>query len=427
MRVTIIGTGYVGLPSGACLAKIGHQVTCLDTRQDVIDGLNAGKIHIHELKLEELVKIGVQTGRLSFTSSYAEAIPGADVISIAVGTPSADDGSVDMQYMWAAAEAIGAHLAGYAVIADKSTVPVGTGERVERIIRERSGIEADVVSNPEFLREGTAVDDFQKPHRIIVGAETERAAETMRRLYRKIKTPVVMDRRSAELVKYASNAFLATKISFANEMAKLCELVGADITKVTHGMGLDERIGELFLKAGLGYGGSCFPKDVKAICHLAAEHEARLPIVEAASASNLEARTRIITRMERALGTFAGKTICVLGIAFKGDTDDTRESPAVDLIKALLERGATVRAFDPVAELPVGIEAVVCASEMEAAQGADVVLVATKWDQFSSLDLAALKSAAKGDLLVDARNIFETEEVKRAGWRHLSVGRTFTF
>jgi len=425
MRVTIIGTGYVGLPSGACLAKIGHQVTCLDTRQEIIDGLNAGKIHIHELKLEELVRLGVQAGRLRFTSSYAEAIPGADVISIAVGTPSAEDGSVDMQYMWAAAEAIGANLNGYAVIADKSTVPVGTGDKVERIIREISGIYADVVSNPEFLREGTAVDDFQKPHRIIVGAETERAAETMRRLYRKIKEPVIMDRRSAELVKYASNAFLATKISFANEMAKLCELVDADITKVAYGMGLDERIGRLFLQAGPGYGGSCFPKDVKAIRHLAEEHGTRLPIVEAASESNHDARLRIIARMERALGGLVGKTVCVLGIAFKGDTDDTRESPAVDLIKALIERGAAVRVFDPVAKLPAGIAATVCASELEAAQGTDAVLVATKWDQFSALDLAALKTAAAGDLLVDARNIFEPEEVKRAGWRHLSVGRAF--
>ncbi len=427
MRITVIGTGYVGLVSGACLAELGHQVIGLDVSQEKIESLNNGIMPIFEPGLEEVVKRNMQSGRLTFTTSYAEAIPGAELISIAVGTPSAADGSVDLQYVDASAELIGKYIQDYVVVADKSTVPVGTAERVEKIIREISGVDVDVVSNPEFLREGHAVYDFLKPARIVIGSVSERATERMLRAYDFVDcAKIVMDRRSAELTKYAANAFLATKISFINEIAALAEEVGADVENVARGIGSDPRIGKEFLRAGLGWGGSCFPKDVRAIRFMADQLGVPLPIVNAAFDMNKQARLRLVQRLERALGTLEGKNIALLGLAFKGNTDDTRESAALDLIRFLRERGATVQAHDPVAKVhahEVGGEVPHHEDPYEAARGADAVVVATEWEQFRNLDLKKLKDMAAGDLLVDARNLFDCGRAQEHGWRHLSVGR----
>lgn len=428
MRITVLGTGYVGLVSGACLAEFGHQVTCLDVQEEKIKMLNQGVMPIYEPGLDELVKRNVKAGRLTFTSSYANAIPNAELISMAVGTPSAEDGSVDMQYVWAAAHEVSKYLKSHVVIADKSTVPVGTAEKVEAIIRDNTGIYCDVVSNPEFLREGHAVFDFSQPARIVIGSASPQATEVMLRAYEHVDCPkYVMDRRSAELTKYAANAFLATKISFINEMAGLAEEVGADITQVAVGIGSDPRIGKEFLRAGLGWGGSCFPKDVRAVRHLGEQLGVPLPIVNAAFEMNANARRRVVDRLEKALGGLGGKKIALLGLAFKGDTDDTRESAALDLIRHLKSRGAEVRAHDPVARVQPHevdgheIEHVECPYEV--CRGAHAVVVATEWEQFRTLDLDRLKAMAQGDILVDARNLFDPSRVQESGWRHISVGR----
>jgi len=427
MRITVIGTGYVGLVSGACLAELGHQVTGLDVSQEKIDLLNQGVMPIYEPGLEEVVRRNVQAGRLAFTTDYATAVPGAEMISIAVGTPSADDGSVDLQYIDAAADMIGRYVTEYVVVADKSTVPVGTAERVEGLVRAASGVQVDVVSNPEFLREGHAVFDFLKPARIVIGSAAARATERMLRAYDFVDCPkIVMDRRSAELTKYAANAFLATKISFINEMAGLAEAVGADVENVARGIGSDPRIGKEFLRAGLGWGGSCFPKDVRAIRFLGNQLGVPLPIVNAAFDMNRQARLRLVDRLECALGTLQGKKIALLGLAFKGNTDDTRESAALDLIRFLRERGALIRVHDPVAKVhahEVGGEVPHYEDPYETARGADAVVVATEWEQFRTLDLKKLKELVAGDLLVDARNLYDTNRVQEHGWRHLSVGR----
>ncbi len=428
MKITVLGTGYVGLVSGACLAELGHQVVCLDVLPEKIEALNQGIIPIYESGLDELVKRNVNAGRLAFTTSYAEAIPGAELISVAVGTPSAEDGSVDMCYMWSAAHEIAKHLTGYAVIADKSTVPVGTAEKVEQIIREGSGIDCDVVSNPEFLREGHAVFDFLQPSRIVIGSAEPRATEAMLRAYEHLDCPkYVMDRRSAELTKYAANAFLATKISFINEMAALSEELGADVTQVAAGIGSDPRIGKDFLRAGLGWGGSCFPKDVRAIRHMGEQAGLPLPIINAAFEMNALARRRVVDRLEKVMGGLEGKRISLLGLAFKGNTDDTRESAAVDLIRLFLEKGAQVRAHDPVATVSsqdIGgydLEHVDC--PYEASRGAHAVVVATEWEQFRTLDLNKLKDMAEGDILLDARNLFDPLRATEIGWKHVSIGR----
>ncbi len=428
MKITVLGTGYVGLVSGACLAELGHQVICLDVLPEKIEGLKQGVIPIYESGLDELVKRNVNAGRLVFTTSYAEAIPGAELISVAVGTPSADDGSVDMRYMWSAAHEIAKHLTGYAVIADKSTVPVGTAEKVEQIIREESGVFCDVVSNPEFLREGHAVFDFLQPSRIVIGSAEPRATEVMLRAYEHLDCPkYVMDRRSAELTKYAANAFLATKISFINEMAALSEELGADVTQVAAGIGSDPRIGKDFLRAGLGWGGSCFPKDVRAIRYMGEQAGLPLPIINAAFEMNALARRRVVDRLEKVMGGLEGKRISLLGLAFKGNTDDTRESAAVDLIRLFLEKGAQVRAHDPVASVSsqdiggYALEHVDC--PYEASRGAHAVVVATEWEQFRTLDLNKLKDMAEGDILLDARNLFDPLRATEIGWKHVSIGR----
>ncbi len=428
MKITIIGTGYVGLVSGACLAELGNVVTCLDVQSEKITKLKNSVMPIFEPGLDSVVQRNVQSGRLFFTDSYEEAIPGAELISIAVGTPSADDGSVDMQYIEASARDIGRHVTEYVVIADKSTVPVGTAETVEAIIREASGVQVDVVSNPEFLREGHAVYDFLHPARIIIGTATDVAKERMLRAYEHVDCPkLVMDRRSAELTKYAANSFLATKISFINEMAVLAEEVGADISHVALGIGSDPRIGKEFLKAGPGWGGSCFPKDVRAMRYLAKQKGVPLPVVNAAHELNEQARIRMAKRLEEKLGSLDQKKITVLGLAFKGNTDDTRESAAIEIIRYLTSRGAIVVAHDPVATVGSqdldGYELTHMDCPYKASEGAHAIIIATEWEQFRTIDLIKLRNSAEGDLLVDARNLFDPVRAKEAGFQYLSIGR----
>lgn len=427
MRVTVIGTGYVGLVSGACLAELGHHVVCLDVDEQKIARLTRGEIPIYEPGLEELVRQNVAHGRLSFTTSSAEAISGAEVISIAVGTPSAEDGSVDMRYVQSAAEAVGQHLKDYAVIATKSTVPVGTGEMIEKILRENTRVPFDVVSNPETLREGHAVYDFLHPSRIILGASSPRAFDMMGRLFSSVNCPKVLtDVRSAELMKYAANAFLATKISFINEIAHLCEELGADVDAIAHGIGLDPRIGKDFLRAGLGWGGSCFPKDVKALSKLGESLGHPLPVVNAAIHTNRLTRERVVDRVERVLGSLQDKHVAVLGLAFKDKTDDTRESAAIVIIQEFLRRGARVSAYDPVAKVSPDQwdgEVRVTTNAYDAALDAHVVVIATEWEEFRTLDLARLKANMTSPMMMDARNLLSPDEAKRQGFVYMRVGR----
>ncbi|MCC6563879.1 UDP-glucose/GDP-mannose dehydrogenase family protein [Candidatus Uhrbacteria bacterium] len=427
MNVAVIGTGYVGLVSGACLAELGHHVSCVDVDPVKIEKLRQGVMPIFEPGLEELVKRNVANGRLKFTTEYSEAVPNAEFISIAVGTPSADDGSADMQYVFSAAEMIGKHLKRYAVIADKSTVPVGTSEQVTEIIRKNFSGEFDVISNPEILREGHAVSDFLKPTRIIIGSPSPRASEVAQRLYAFLDCPkFVMSPRSAELTKYAANAFLATKISFINEIAHLAEELGADIEEVAAGIGSDPRIGKDFLRAGLGWGGSCFPKDVRAIRHKAGTVGREMPIVNAALEMNARAKDRVVERIEKATGGLSGKRVALLGLAFKNNTDDTRESAALELLRRFLAAGATVGAYDPEAhvydaELETKFER--HENALDAVRNADVLVIATEWDEFRSMDLSALKLAMKGNLIMDARNLLKPDEARKVGFTYLSIGR----
>lgn len=427
MKVAVMGTGYVGLVTGACLADLGHAVVCVDAVPEKVQRLRSGEVPIYEPGLEEIVRRNASAGRLSFTSDPYEAVPGAEVVFIAVGTPSAPDGSVDMSAVDAVAEAIGRSLTGYAVIANKSTVPIGTSERVAGIIRQVSAHTFDVVSNPEFLREGHAVYDFLHPSRVVIGSSTSSATDAMVHLYAYLDCPkVVMDPRSAEMCKYASNAFLAVKISFANEIAHLCESVGADVEKVTKAMGLDGRIGKEFLKAGLGWGGSCFPKDVLAIKKLGDAMGHPMPLVTASMEMNRRARTRVADRIAEKLGNaLEGKKVAVLGIAFKNNTDDTRESPAIDLIRSLETSGATVVAHDPVARLEErhGTRAEQVDDIFEAAQDADAVAIATEWEAFRAIDLPKLKAVMRGDVLADARNLLDRSVAEAVGFRVIQVGR----
>lgn len=430
MNVAVIGTGYVGLVSGACLAELGHTVTCVDVDVKKIEKLLQGIMPIYEPGLEEIVHRNVKSGRLMFTTDFATAIPNARVVSIAVGTPSADDGSVDMSYVESAAKAIAPYLQDGVVVADKSTVPVGTAERVEVLLRSLTSVQVDVVSNPEFLKEGFAVYDFLNPSRVIIGSASDHATDVMVHLYAYLDCPkLIMDRRSAELTKYAANAFLATKISFINEVAHLAEEVGADVEQVSRGIGSDPRIGKEFLRAGPGWGGSCFPKDVRAIVHLADQHNHPMPIIRAAQTMSVRARERIVERLEKVIGSLSGKRIGVLGIAFKQNTDDTRESPAVDLIAFLRSRNADIRVYDPIARLRdsdiEGDPILHVDSPYEAARDAEAILIATEWDEFRALDLMKLKELMTGDLIIDARNMLHPARVSEAGLRHLRVGRKF--
>jgi len=430
----MIGAGYVGLVSGACFAEFGAHVTCLDVDESKIDDLNNGKIPIYEPGLDDLVKKNVEAGRLRFTTEFSAAIGKADLIFIGVGTPTRrGDGHADLKYVYAAAKEIAKHLEGYTVIVDKSTVPVGTARQVYRVIREESpDADFDVASNPEFLREGAAISDFMRPDRVVIGVESERAEALLRELYRPInliEAPIhVTNLESAELVKYASNAFLATKISFINEISALCEKVGADVHAVAKGMGLDGRIGRKFLHAGPGYGGSCFPKDTLALVRIAQEHGTSSRIVESVIEVNAAQKARMVGKIRQALGgSEAGKTVAVLGLTFKPETDDMRDAPALSILPALVEKGATINAHDPegmkeAAELlPEGIN--YCSSPDKALQDADAVVLMTEWNVYRGLDLDEVKRLMKGNVFVDLRNVYEPEQMQKAGFQYHCVGR----
>ena len=433
MRVAMIGTGYVGLVSGACFADFGHVVTCIDKDASKIERLEQGIMPIYEPGLDGLVADNVRDGRLFFAIDGAEAIRQADAVFIAVGTPSRrGDGYADLTYVYEAAREIAGLIEGFTVVVTKSTVPVGTGDEIERIIREtRPDAEFAVVSNPEFLREGAAINDFKRPDRVVVGIEDERARAPMTELYRPLnlnETPLLFTgRRTSELIKYAANAFLAMKITFINEVADLCEKVGADVQQVAKGIGLDNRIGSKFLHAGPGYGGSCFPKDTQALVHTAQDAGAPLRLVETTVEVNAARKQAMAKRVIEALGGNAsGKTVCLLGVAFKPNTDDMRDAPSLDVAPALIAAGATVQAFDPEAMdeakklLP---DVVFKTGPYEAVEGADVVVILTEWDQFRALDLARVKDLARQPIVVDLRNVYRPDDVRAKGFTYSSIGR----
>lgn len=432
MRVTMIGTGYVGLVSGACFADFGHEVVCVDKDEKKIARLGAGEIPIYEPGLEALVAENVKAGRLSFSLDLS-SVPTSDAVFIAVGTPSRrGDGFADLSYVYKAAEEIAAVIDGYTVVVTKSTVPVGTGSEVENIIAKTNpSADFSVASNPEFLREGAAIDDFKRPDRVVVGAEDERAVKVMRELYRPLylnETPIVVtNRATSELIKYAANAFLATKITFINEVADLCEAVGANVQEVARGIGLDGRIGSKFLNAGPGYGGSCFPKDTLALVRTAQTHNTPMKIVESVVAINDNRKVKMAERVIEACdGSVDGKKIAVLGLTFKPNTDDMRDAPSLDIVPALLKAGAQVAAFDPAgmdeaATLMDGIDFV--AGAYEAIEGADAVVIITEWDAFRALDIARIKSLMKTPIMIDLRNIYRAEEMCEAGFIYSSIGR----
>ncbi len=429
----MIGSGYVGLVSGACFADFGHDVICVDKDAGKIDALLAGRMPIYEPGLDHLVSTNVASGRLTFTTDLAPAVADAEAVFIAVGTPSRrGDGHADLSYVHAAAAEVAKAIKGFTVIVDKSTVPVGTGDEVERIIQSTNP-DADfaVVSNPEFLREGAAIDDFKRPDRIVIGSDDARAIEVMREIYRPLhlnKSPIVeMSRRGAELTKYAANAFLAVKITFINEIADLCEKVGADVQDVARGIGLDGRIGSKFLHAGPGYGGSCFPKDTLALLKTSQDYDAPQRIVEAVVAVN-DNRKRAMGRkvIQACGGEVRGKTVALLGLTFKPNTDDMRDSPSIAVVRTLQDAGATVRAYDPegMEQAKLVLDNVTyCQSSYEAMDGADALVIVTEWDAFRALDLNRAKSLLKEPILVDLRNIYPREAVEKAGFRYTSVGR----
>ena len=434
MRIVMIGTGYVGLVSGACFADFGHEVICVDKDQSKIDALLSGEIPIFEPGLDELVAKNVEAGRLSFTLDLKEALPNTDAVFIAVGTPSRrGDGHADLSYVFAAAREMAPLLSDGVVIVDKSTVPVGTGDEVERIIREEApNLKFSVASNPEFLREGAAIDDFKRPDRVVIGVNDEHAEEVLCEVYRPLirnESPLIsMSRRGAELTKYAANAFLATKIGFINEIADLCEKVGADVRDVAKGIGLDSRIGNRFLQPGPGYGGSCFPKDTLALLKTGQDYESPLRIVESVVASNDQRKRGMGRKVINALGGGEqhGKTVGVLGLTFKANTDDMRDSPAISIVQALQDAGIKVKAYDPegMDQAKKVIDNVTyCEGPYEAVEGADAAVIVTEWDTFRALDLARLKGLLKNPLLVDLRNLYSRSDVERHGFTYVAVGR----
>ena len=436
MRIAMIGMGYVGLVSGACIADFGHQVTCVDKDGTKISALNAGEIPIYEPGLAELVRSNVEQGRLTFSMALNEAVAEADAVFIAVGTPSRrGDGHADLSYVYQATREIAAALRGFTVVVTKSTVPVGTGDEVERIIRElRPGNDVAVVSNPEFLREGAAIHDFKHPDRIVVGTDDERARKIVGEIYRPLylnQAPMLFtERRTAELMKYAANAFLATKITFINEVADLCERVGADVQEVARGIGLDNRIGPKFLHAGPGFGGSCFPKDVRALIKTAQDHDVPMRILEAVETVN-ETRKRAMARKVSAAfaGVLRGKTVAVLGLTFKPNTDDMREAPSIPLITALQDMGAKVRAYDPVGMEQAGqvlTEVAYCRGPYDCVEGADAVVIVTEWEQFRALDLGRVSDLMACPVIVDLRNVYRPEDMKKHGFAYSCVGRAPT-
>ncbi len=432
MRVAMIGAGYVGLVSGACFADFGHQVTCIDKDAGKIGALKGGEIPIFEPGLAELVETNVRQGRLEFAAE-ASGIGQAEAIFIAVGTPSRrGDGHADLSFVYQAVREIASLINSAAVVITKSTVPVGTGDEIENILRQiRPDAAIQVASNPEFLREGAAIQDFKHPDRIVVGSDDDRARRVLAEIYRPLylnAPPIIyVSRRTAELIKYASNAFLATKITFINEMADLCEQVGADVQEVARGMGLDNRIGAKFLHPGPGFGGSCFPKDTSALIKTAHDHGVPLRLVETVSTVNEQRKRAMARKVVQALGgSVRGKTIAVLGLTFKPNTDDTRDSPAIPLITALQDLGAVLRGYDPAGmeqAKPLLPDVHYCHNAYSAAEGADAVVIATEWEQFRALDLARLNSVMTQPVIVDLRNIYRAEEMRRAAFRYIPIGR----
>ena len=433
MRIAMIGTGYVGLVSGACFSEFGIDVTCVDKDAGKIERLNRGEMIIYEPGLDDLVKGNVEAGRLTFTTDLGPAVADADAVFIAVGTPSRrGDGYADLSYVWDAVGEIAAAMNGFTVVVTKSTVPVGTGDKVEDIIREkRPDAECDVLSNPEFLREGSAIEDFMRPDRVVIGGGSDRAREVMRQIYRPLflmETPILFTaRQTAELIKYAANAFLATKITFINEIADLCEVVGADVQEVAKGMGLDGRIGGKFLHAGPGYGGSCFPKDTLALVRTAEEAKAPLRIVEAVVDINDKRKKRMADKVIAACGgSVKGKTIAILGLAFKPNTDDMRDAPSLAIVPALRAAGASLRVFDPEAmdearALLDGVEW--CKDAYDTMIDADALAILTEWNAFRALDVERMKGLMRGNVVVDMRNIYRPEDMAAAGIRYTSIGR----
>lgn len=438
MRITVIGSGYVGLVTAACLADFGHFVTSVDKDTGKIERLQKGEIPIYEPGLDEVVLRNVGANRLTFTTDLGVGVANSLVIFIAVGTPSLDDGSADLSQVEAVAKEIATALNDYKVVVNKSTVPVGTGRWVRQIISEniraeylRKPVSFDVVSNPEFLREGTALYDFTHPDRIVIGADSEQAKEIMRQVYRNlylIETPFIMTNvETAELIKYASNAFLATKITFINEMANLCEAVGGDVQVVAKAMGLDGRIGSKFLHAGPGYGGSCFPKDTRALAKIARKYGERVSIVDAVVEANENQKKRMVEKIRKALGDLQGKKIALLGLAFKSNTDDMREAPSITIVNGLLASGASIKAHDPEAmaeaEKVFGDRIAYGQDAYDAAKGADALVIVTEWNAYRRLDLPRLRDLMKDAVLIDLRNIYTPQEAWAAGFRYVGVGR----
>ncbi len=438
-RIAVIGSGYVGLVSGAVLSDFGHNVMCVDVDQKKIESLKQGVIPIYEPGLDALVEKNMQMDTLHFSTDIQTAIKENDIIFIAVGTPPKDDGSADLQYVLSVAKDIATHMEGYKVIVDKSTVPVGTGQKVKKMVRgilDERGVDYDfdVVSNPEFLREGSAVYDFSNPERVVLGTESQRALDTMIEVYRVLylnETPFITTNiETAEMIKYASNAFLAMKITYINEIANLCEKVGANVQKVARGMGMDDRIGNKFLNAGPGYGGSCFPKDTKALATIAREHGEHLSLIETTIQANERQKMRMVEKISDAMGDLSGKVIGVLGLTFKPNTDDMREAPSLVILPELVKRGGAIRAFDPEGTKEGGWRfedikehMTFCDDEYCVTQGADAVVILTEWNQFRSLDFDRLKEGMRDDYFFDLRNVYEEAMVKKHGFRYYAVGR----
>ena len=432
MHIAVIGTGYVGLVTGACFAEFGVDVTCVDVDKIKVDNLNKGIIPIYEPGLDKIVEKNTAAGRLHFTTDIKSAVEGAEVVFLAVGTPPKDDGSPDMSFYQQAAKDVAGAMNGYKVLVTKSTVPVGTGEWLRKFVSENLAepTEFGVASNPEFLREGAAIADFMRPDRVVVGSNEQRAIDVMKELYRPlylIETPVVITSlEAAELIKYAANAFLATKITFINEVANLCDAIGCDIHDVARGIGMDNRIGRKFLHPGPGYGGSCFPKDTRALTTVADKYGVETRIVDAVIEANDRQREAMIPKIEKLVGDLKGKKIGVLGLSFKPETDDMRESPAIDIINEMVKRGATVKAYDPVAmgearhSLP-DIE--YATDEYDAIEGADALVIITEWNQFRALDMEKVKELLRKPKVADLRNVYEPEDMRAMGFEYVGVGR----
>ena len=432
MRIAVVGTGYVGLVVGACFAETGNEVVCVDKDSAKVRLLNRGGIPIYEPGLEELVRRNRHEKRLSFTTKLADSVKRAAVVFIAVGTPTGEDGSADLQHVLGVAGEIGRAMTGYTVVVDKSTVPAGTAELVRETIRRQTTHPFSVVSNPEFLKQGAAVEDFLKPDRVVIGANDERAAAVMTDLYRpftRTGAPImVMDCTSAELCKYAANAMLASRISFMNEIANLCERFGADADKVRQAIGSDRRIGTAFLFPGIGYGGSCFPKDVKAIIKFSADRKYRFRILEAVEAVNERQKLRLLEKLDRQMGrSLAGKTVAVWGLAFKPRTDDMREAPAIPIVKGLLARGAKVRAFDPearrVARTVFGKKIYYARNAYDALKGADALMLLTEWNEFREPDFKKIKRLMRSPVILDGRNLYDPKQIRALGFTYSSIGR----